>query len=206
VPPSGTLKDGNGVTASDMGYVHIREFSARTDQELSDAVKEVMNGGAKGLIIDVRSNLGGLLDPTIKSADLFLDSGTIIVQRDPNGKEQSAAARSGQLTSGIPIVVLQDRFSASASEVLAAALQENGRATIVGEKSFGKGTVNVTRPLGNGGALRVSVAQWLTPNKTLIDHVGIRPDVAITPTDEDIDARRDSQLIKAVDVLRGMMK
>src|SRR5207237_722789 len=138
-------------------------------------------------------NLGGLLDPTIKAADMFLDSGTILTQRDPAGKETSVRASNGQLAPNIPIVILQDRYSASASEVLAAALHDNGRATIVGEKSFGKGTVNVTRNLANGGAVRVSVAQWLTPTKTLIDHVGIQPDVKVTPTDEDIDLRRDVQ-------------
>jgi carboxyl-terminal processing protease len=92
-PPSGALRDSSGVTASGIGYVHIREFSARTDGELQDAINEVLDAGAKGLIIDVRSNLGGLLDPTLKSIDFFLDSGVMIVQRDPNGREQTASAR-----------------------------------------------------------------------------------------------------------------
>ena len=96
-----------------------------------------------------------------------------------------------------------NRFSASGAEVLAAALHDNDRGTIVGEKSFGKGTVNVSNDLRDGGQLYVSIAKWLTPNGTQIDGVGIRPDVEIALSDEDIDLRRDVQLFKAIDILRG---
>jgi carboxyl-terminal processing protease len=100
-------------------------------------------------------------------------------------------------------VIIMNRFSASGSEVLAAALHDNNRATIVGEKSFGKGTVNVSNELKDGGQLYVSIAKWLTPNGTQIDGVGIRPDVEIKLSDEDIDLRRDVQLMKAIDILHG---
>jgi carboxyl-terminal processing protease len=103
----------------------------------------------------------------------------------------------------MPVVVLINRFSASAPELLSAALQDNKRETIVGETSFGKATVNIARELSDGGALFVSIAQWLSPNGTLIDQVGVRPDIEVIPTDEDIDARRDVQLMRAVDVLKG---
>jgi carboxyl-terminal processing protease len=101
------------------------------------------------------------------------------------------------------VVILLNRFSASGSEVLAAALHDNGRATIVGEKSFGKGTVNISNSLDDGGQLYVSIAHWLTPKGAQINGVGIRPDVPVQFSDEDIDLRRDVQLFKAIDILRG---
>jgi len=104
----------------------------------------------------------------------------------------------------MPIIILQNRFSASASEVLAAALHDNGRATIIGETSFGKGTVNTPHELDNGGALYVTIAEWLTPTKTLINNVGIFPDIEVIPTDEEIDERLDPQLIRAVEELQAM--
>jgi carboxyl-terminal processing protease len=106
----------------------------------------------------------------------------------------------------MPIVLLQNRFSASASEVLAAALRENDRATIVGETSFGKGTVNSPRELSNGGALYVTIAEWLTPSGKLINKVGIIPDIEVIPTDEQIDQRLDPQLMRAVDLLQGQVR
>ncbi|MPZ50064.1 MAG: PDZ domain-containing protein [Dehalococcoidia bacterium] len=206
VPPGGSLRDAGGQAVSGLGYVQIREFTPRTAQELEAAVREVVDQGARGLIIDVRRNLGGNLASTISSADLFLDNGTILIQRDGDGRETSYVAKSGQVAPDVPIVILQDRFSASASEVLAAALQENARATVIGEKSFGKGTVNTPRELPDGGALFVTIAQWLTPNGTLIDKVGIRPDIEVIPSDEDIDLRRDPQMFRAIEVLRGQVR
>jgi carboxyl-terminal processing protease len=136
---------------------------------------------------------------------MFLKSGTILLQRNKDGREQNFSARNGTSTN-VPIVVLQNKFSASAAEVLAAALQDNDRATIVGEVSFGKATVNIARELKDGGAVFVSIAQWLTPSGALIDKVGVRPDVEVVPTDEDIDLRRDPQMSRAVDVLQGQLR
>jgi carboxyl-terminal processing protease len=99
--------------------------------------------------------------------------------------------------------VLINRFSASGAEVLAAALSDNGRATVVGEKSFGKGTVNISNDLDDGGQVYISIAKWLTPDGLAIDGVGVRPDVPVTLSDEDIDQRRDVQLFKALDILRN---
>jgi carboxyl-terminal processing protease len=206
VPPGGSLRDDAGQAVSGLGYIQIREFTPRTAQELEAAVRQVRNDGARGIILDVRRNLGGNLASTISSADLFLDSGTILIQRDGDGKETSYVAKQGQAAPNLPIVVLQDRFSASASEVLAAALQENGRATVIGEKSFGKGTVNTPRELPDGGALFVTIAQWLTPGGSLIDKVGVRPDIEVLLSDEDIDLRRDSQILRAIEVLRGQVR
>jgi carboxyl-terminal processing protease len=205
--PGGALRDSAGAIAEGIGYIYIREFSRRTPQELEAAVKEELAEGIKGLIIDVRSNPGGLLVQTQQMVDLFLDRGVIVIQRDATGRESEVSARQGQIAglSGIPIVVLQNKYSASASEIFAAALRDNDRARIVGEISTGKGTVNIARDLPNGGALYVSIANWLTPKGALIDNVGIRPDFEVIPTDEDIDLRRDVQVARAIEVLRGQM-
>jgi carboxyl-terminal processing protease len=207
VPPGGTLRDTAGNIANDLGYVYINTFSRNTPQELETAVKAHLAKGVKGLIIDVRNNPGGLLTQTTQIADQFLDNGHIVIQRDSTGKETAYAARNGQIVPpNLPIVILQNKYSASASEVLAAALQDNGRAVVVGEKSFGKGTVNTARKLDNGGAVYVSIANWLTPRGALIDKVGVQPDIAVSRTDEDIDLRRDTELFRAVEVLRGNIK
>lgn len=205
VPPGGALHDAQDEVVDDIGYIQIREFTPKTAQELDAAVREVVSEGARGIILDVRRNLGGSLPATISSADLFLDTGTIVIQRESDGEETAFVARQGQAAPGVPIVILTDRFSASASEILAAALQENGRAILIGETTFGKGTVNSPRELSDGGALFVTIAQWLTPSGILIDKVGIRPDIEVLPTDEDIDLRLDVQLFRAIEVLQGQV-
>jgi len=202
-PPGGSLKDGAGNDITDLGYIYIREFSQPTKQQFQEAMQEVIDSGKKGLILDMRNNPGGLLSTTVDIADEFLDSGTILIERERDGSEKSFTARDGGMATDIPVVILLNRFSASGSEVLAAALHGNDRATIVGEKSFGKGTVNISNSLDDGGQLYVSIARWLTPDGTLIDGVGIRPDVPVALSDEDIDLRRDVQLFKAIDILRG---
>jgi carboxyl-terminal processing protease len=201
VPPGGELEDSDGNVVTDIAYVRIREFTALTESELEPVLEEISDGGFSGLVLDVRSNPGGLLNATVNVADMFLESGTILFEVGRDGGERSFNARSGGEATDVPIVVLVDRFSASGAEVLAAALGENERAILVGEKTFGKGTVNVARPLGDGGALFVSIARWLTPGRIQIDGVGVRPDIEVVPTDEDIDLRRDVQIQRAVDYL-----
>ncbi|GAF69581.1 unnamed protein product, partial [marine sediment metagenome] len=128
----------------------------------------------------------------------------ILFEVDKEGEELAFNARPGGEGVDIPLVVLVDRFSASGAEVLAAALKDNGRAALIGEKTFGKGSVNVSRNLDDGGALFVSIARWLTPDRIQIDGVGIRPDIEAVLSDEDIDLRRDSQLHRAVEHLQGL--
>jgi carboxyl-terminal processing protease len=202
-PPGGSLRDGAGNEITDIGYIYIREFAQPTKQQFDEAIEEVIDSGKRGLVLDMRNNPGGLLSTTVEIADEFLDGGTILSERERDGSEKSFTARNGGSATEIPVVILLNRFSASGSEVLAAALHDNDRGTIVGEKSFGKGTVNISNSLDDGGQLYVSIARWLTPDGTLIDGVGIRPDVPVTLSDEDVDLRRDVQLFKAIDILRG---
>jgi carboxyl-terminal processing protease len=203
-PPGGALKDGTGTTIDDIAYIHIREFDEPTKGEMQTALTDAVSSGKKGVILDLRNNPGGLLRTTADIADEFLDGDqTILTERERDGSEQKFSAHPGGAATQIPVVIIMNRFSASGSEVLAAALHDNNRATIVGEKSFGKGTVNVSNDLKDGGQLYISIAKWLTPNGTQIDGVGIRPDIEVKLSNEDIDLRRDVQLTKAIDVLRG---
>lgn len=201
-PPGGTLRDAAGAAATDLAYIRIRSFTARTPKEFSDLLAEATKRGVKGLIIDVRGNPGGLLTETAQVTDYFLDSGTIVRQVDRDGREQSIRATQGHLTD-LPLVIVQDALSASGSEVLAAALHDNGRATVVGTRSFGKGTVNHYRELPNGGAVYISIARWLTPDGQQIEGKGVTPDVEVTPTAEDVQAGRDVAVYRAIDLLRA---
>mgnify|MGYP001606887327 CR=1 FL=1 len=203
-PPGGALKDGSGADITDIAYIHIREFSEPTKDEMQKALKDAVSAGKKGIILDLRNNPGGLLRTTADIADEFLDANqTILMERERDGSEQKFSSHAGGAATQIPVVIIMNRFSASGSEVLAAALHDNNRGTIIGEKSFGKGTVNVSNDLKDGGQLYISIAKWLTPNGVQIDGVGIRPDVEVKLSDEDIDLRRDVQLFKAIDAVRG---
>ncbi len=203
-PPvsGGRFLDAVGSEVTDLAYIHILIFTSRTPKEVSDLITAANNAGKKGLIIDVRGNPGGLLNETAQIADFFLDRGTIVSQIDREGRRQSIEARSGRLTE-LPVVIVQDKNSASGSEVLAAALADNGRATVIGTRSFGKGTVNHYRDLSNGGAIYVSIARWLTPNGDQIEGQGIAPAVEIDMTLDDIQAGRDTQVFRAIDLLRS---
>jgi carboxyl-terminal processing protease len=196
-----TDADGNEVT--DIGYVYISQFTRRSPDELRQIVEDFEAAGVTGIILDVRLNPGGLLLETTQVADMFLDEGTIVVQVDRDGAEQVASASPGQVTE-LPIVILQDEFSASGSELLAAALQENDRAIVIGTNSFGKGTVNHVRELSNGGAVYVSIARWLTPDRNQIEGRGVIPDIEVAFTAEDIAAERDIQAIRAIEYLRDL--
>ncbi len=204
-PPGGALRDSNGAEATDIAYVRISEFTARTPQEVEDLLQDIEGNGKIGLIIDVRVNPGGLLLETVDTSDLFLDSGTILIEQDRDNNQNVYEAQPGGVAIDIPIVVLADEFSASGAEVLAAALQDNGRATVIGETTYGKGTVNVPQPLGDGGALYVTIRHWLTPNGIQIDDVGITPDIFIVPgpLDPTYDPENDRQIAAAIAHLRG---
>ena len=205
IPPGGVLRDSTGDEATDIGYIRIRSFTARTPREIADMVQQLENSGEiDALIIDVRANPGGLLVETAETADLFLDDGTILVQVDRSGTEQVYRADRNVVTD-LPIAIIQDEFSASGSEVLAAAIQENGRGIVVGATSFGKGTVNQARDLSNGGAVYVSIARWLTPDRNLIEGRGVIPDIEVTLTADDIEANLDLAVYRAIDALRAML-
>lgn len=207
---SGTnLVDRDGKTVTDIGYVNITQFHNRTISELRTKLKDVQDKGYVGLILDLRGNPGGLLQATVDVADEFLDGGTIISEVDADGNKKSWSAKQGGLATKLPIVILIDGGSASGAEVLSAALRDNGRAQIVGVRSFGKGTVNQLQPLKNCGdpsgcgALYLSVGRWLTPNGDQIEGLGVKPDVELPMTYDEYIDKGDIQVFKAIDLLHG---
>ena len=167
------------------GYIKIRNFQDDTSQSLNEHLKRLKtsNNKIKGLIIDLRNNSGGLLDQAIEVADKFLDSGVIVVTVGPSGhpREVQDARKTDTDEEHYPIVVLIDAGSASGAEIVAGALKENNRAVIVGDRSFGKGSVQQLIELMDGSALKLTIAKYLTPLLTDIQSVGITPDIHLTP-------------------------
>lgn len=205
---SGTdIVDREGDLADDIAYVNISQFHDKTLEELREVLEGIEEQGYGGLILDVRSNPGGLLSATVDVADEFLDEGIILSEVDGDN-ERSWEANEGGLATNIPIVVLQDQGSASGAEVLAAALQDNDRAVVVGTRSFGKGTVNQVRHLQNCGdpagcgALYLAVGRWLTPSGQEIEGIGVAPDVEIELTEDQYIESGDIQVFEAIDILR----
>src|SRR6201984_414330 len=194
----------------DIGYIRITQFSEQTTDGLKKAISDLTSQlGAdtiKGFVIDLRNNPGGLLDQAISVSDAFLDKGEIVSTRGRNAEEtQRFNARPGDLTKGKPIIVLINGGSASASEIVAGALQDQKRATLVGTRSFGKGSVQTIMPLGGGnGALRLTTARYFTPSGRSIQAKGIEPDIKVLQEmPDDLKARSD---VEGEASLRGHLK
>ena len=152
--------------------------------------------GIKSLIIDLRNNGGGLVDEALDIADLICNKGeTLLITADKNGNKETRRAKTNP-TISVPIVLITNEGSASASEILVGALKDNGKATVVGEKTFGKEVIQELVYLSNGGALKVTFAEYYTPNEDKINKVGIEPDYKVTD--------REEQLQKAIDILKNM--
>jgi carboxyl-terminal processing protease len=186
-----------------VGYVKLMGFSDRSASELTVALKAHVQAGRKLLILDLRGNPGGYVTAARVVASQFIGSGTIFWEQDAKGNQTPTDAIPGGVATdpSIQVIALIDRGSASASEIVAAALQDTGRATLVGQRSFGKGTVQQWQELpGEGGAFRLTIARWLSPDKRWIHNVGIEPDVTVAlpsnPTAGD-----DPTLDRALDIL-----
>ena len=174
----------------DIGYVRLTAFNERTGPGLEKAVRELkmqIGQGIKGYVLDLRNNPGGLLDQAIEVSDDFLNSGEVVSTRGRHPEDtQRYDAKPGDITGGKPVVVLINAGTASASEIVAGALQDHRRATILGMTSFGKGSVQTIIPLGEGGgALRLTTARYFTPSGHSIQALGIQPDVAVAQGNED---------------------
>jgi carboxyl-terminal processing protease len=187
---------------NDIGYVQITTFGDKTTPELRAALEELMAQNPKGLIIDLRNNGGGYLQTSVEVASEFIGDGVILYEQYGDGERTTyRALKDGQATE-IPLIVLINEGTASASEIVAGAIQDYGRGKLVGVTSFGKGSVQNWVPLSNDqGAVRVTIAKWLTPNERTIQGDGLLPDVEVEITDEDRQANLDPQLDKAVEVL-----
>jgi len=163
-----------------IGYLRISDFGATTSKELKDAIKDLEKKNVAGYVLDLRNNPGGYLVAAIDVADAFLDGGEIVSTR---GKEKADIermfAKSGDSVNGKPVVVLINHGSASASEIVAGALQDNGRAIVMGSQSFGKGSVQQQKPLGDGSAIHITIARYYTPSGRSIQNEGITPDIEV---------------------------
>lgn len=186
---------------NNIDHLWITQFTQRTGQEVQDALRQAKGQGAQGLVLDLRNNPGGLLDQTVDVVSQFLDGGIAGYQVDRAGNKQELRLRGKGEGTDIPMVVLVNGGSASGSELLAGALQDRGRAKLVGTKTFGKGSVNHLRELSDGSALYVTIGRWQTPNGRQIEGHGLDPDIEVQLTDEDVQSRHDSQMDRALQVL-----
>ncbi|MBU2535493.1 MAG: S41 family peptidase [Chloroflexota bacterium] len=163
----------------DIAHLRITHFSKRTADELLTALNDIDQAGAKGIILDMRSNPGGILDSVVGVASHFLKDGVVVKVVNNKGEQTALQVKPKELVNELPMVILVNEFSASGSEVLAGALQDHGRATVAGNVTFGKGSVNIPRELQDGSGLYITTARWLTPNGRLIEGEGIRPDIEL---------------------------
>ena len=187
-----------------IAHIRLTNFYDNTADRLSETISELVDGGAEGILLDVRDNPGGLLSSVIDVTSLFLDDGLILYEVDGKGDRRDwEVRRRDRLAESVPMVVLANQFSASASEILVGALQDHDRATIIGATTFGKGSVNILRQLDNGGGLFLTFARWYTPDGRVIDQRGLAPDIEIIDRDE-----REAdimQLEKAIETLEAQL-
>ncbi|ABA20058.1 C-terminal processing peptidase-2, Serine peptidase, MEROPS family S41A [Trichormus variabilis ATCC 29413] len=194
-----------------VGYIRLNQFSANAGKEMQEAIKNLEKQQVAGYILDLRGNPGGLLFSSVEIARMWMDKGTIVSTVDRQGEREREVANGRALTNK-PLVILVDKGSASASEILSGALQDNKRAVIVGTQTFGKGLVQSVRPLDDGSGLAVTIAKYLTPNDRDINKHGIDPDVKVELTDaqrqdlwlrerEKLGTLDDLQFAKAVEIL-----
>ncbi len=204
------------VPGSDVALVRLSQFSANATDELRAALEEAKAAGATGLILDLRNNPGGLLDQAVKVSSQFLVEGNVLQEEDAQGRREAYPVKRGGVATDIPMVVLINQGSASSAEILAGAIQDHGRGILVGETTFGTGTVLRSFALNDGSALLLGTKQWLTANGRLIRKQGIEPDVLVelpmeaellSPADvESLTAgellqSQDAQLLKALELL-----
>ena len=187
-----------------IAYVKINSFGDKTTAELKAQLKSLMSQDPKGVVLDLRGNPGGYRDTAVEVVSQFIGQGTVLIQKYGDGREETFDAKPGGQATDVPLAVLIDKGSASASEIVAGAIQDFKRGTIVGEQSYGKGTVQDWRPLtGDQGTVRITIARWLTPDGRSINKQGIAPDVEVIMTRADRDAKLDPQLDAAVRLLKG---
>jgi carboxyl-terminal processing protease len=199
-----------------VAHLRIASFSRGTSAELGQALKEVGQAGATGLVLDLRNDPGGLLDEAVGVASHFLGTGAVLQEKDARGRTRVVPTTKGIPTTSLPMVVLVNAGTASAAEIVSGALQDAGRAALVGETTFGTGTVLQEFPLSDGSALMVAVEEWLTPRGRTIWHHGLAPDVVVrlpphvlpllpeqeaTLTERQLQASRDDQLLRGLELL-----
>lgn len=207
-----------------IGYVRIAEFRETTNKDLGKTLDELQKQGLKSIILDVRNNPGGLLDAAVKVSSQFLEKGKVIVSTKSRNEDEQIfkSLPQGKKYLKIPIVILINKGSASGSEILASALRDNNRAVLLGETTFGKGSVQTVIPLSDGSAMRLTTSEYYTPKGTSIHEKGVEPDIVVEEKEveeqkedvfeelenkdkEEFDYKKDYQIIRALDLIKGLM-
>ena len=192
---------------NNIGYIRLTSFNENSGKQIKKKINQLENENkVKGYILDLRNNPGGLLSQAIKISDFFLDHGEIVSTKSRNASENRKwFAKKGDLTNGKPIILLINYGSASAAEIVAGALKDHKRAILIGENSYGKGSVQSIIPLKNKGAIRLTVAKYYLPSGKSISEVGVSPDIEISEQDEEfkIKTETDNQLNYAIKLLNG---
>jgi len=198
------LKD--GTEKQEIAYIKIFQFSEKASFDLAQSSWEIINSPAKKIILDLRNNPGGYLEISQDIAGWFLEGGQIVAIEDFGGKREQKfyKAEGNERFLQYPLVILINQGTASASEILAGALRDNRGVKLIGEKSFGKGSVQELEELTDGSTLKITVANWLTPKGQLITDKGLEPDIKVEMTEEDYENERDPQLDKAIEIIKEM--
>ncbi len=183
---------------NNIAYIRLTDFGANATDSVNRALKELLAQKPKGVIFDLRSNPGGWLDQAVRVSDIFLNKGLVAIERDSEGNERRFYSYDGDPGEDIPLVVLVNAGSASASEIVAGALQDRKRAVLIGTKTFGKGSVQRPNDLPDGSQLRVTIAHWFTPNNRSIHGNGLDPDIPVQ-FPKDTPAGEDPQLQRAIE-------
>ncbi len=189
----------------DIAYIKLYQFSEKASFDFKTASEEILNSSAEKIILDLRNNPGGYLGVAQNIAGWFLEKGQIVAIEDfgENKEQEFYKARGTEKFLSYPVVVLINQGSASGSEILAGALRDNRGVKLIGERSFGKGTVQVLEELREG-SLKITIANWLTPNGEVLNNKGLEPDIEIEMTKEDYEKEKDPQLEKAIEILKEM--
>ena len=186
-----------------VAYIEITQFKQDTAKELDAQIGDILAQDPKSIVLDLRNNPGGYLNVVVDVAGRFIDEGqTVVTEESGKGEPKVYKASGGKRFNNLPIAVLVNEGSASAAEILAGALKDNKLGTLVGKKTFGKGLVQGISELGDGSALKITVAKWMTPNGSNINKDGIAPDVEVEFSADDFKAGKDPQLDKALEILR----
>ena len=189
----------------DIAYLKLTEFNAQAASKLKAGLRSLLAEEPRGLIFDLRDNPGGFLNVSVEIGSQFVGEGSILLEKLKDDQNRDYPAQSGGLaTIDPPLVVLVNGGTASASEIVAGAIQDTGRGTLIGEQTLGKGSVQLSHHLSDGSELRVTIARWFTPNGRAIHEEGLAPDIQVDMTEEDIEAGRDPQLQRAIEYLQGL--
>ena len=187
-----------------IAYIKLYHFSGKINQDFREIANEILRGPSEKIILDLRGNPGGYLESAQDIAGWFLEKGQIVVIEDFGEKREQEVykAKGNSRFSDYPLVILINQGSASASEILASALRDNRGIKMIGETSFGKGSVQKLESLRDGSSLKITIANWLTPNGDLITDKGLEPDIKVEMTEEDYEQERDPQLDKAIEIIK----